>query len=43
MRSQFVFRQLRAQLDNLKGIAWLCASLLGIHGLKEDDNHHRQR
>lgn len=39
----FVCEQLGAQLDDVRGIAQLCASHLGIHRPKEKDNYHRQR
>lgn len=39
--TQSVCGKLRAQLDNLRGIAWLYANHLGIHRPKENDNYHK--
>ena len=36
--SQFDCGRLGAQLDNVKGIVKLCASLVGIHRPKKNDN-----
>ena len=41
--SQFIYRQLGAQLDNPKGIVQSCASHRGINKLKEKINHYKDR
>lgn len=41
--SSFVCGKLGAQLGNLRGIAWLCASHLSIHKPKENDNDHKHK